>query len=172
MYIGQITAATSRLDFFSSAPVIVTLNNRRSINSPPPSLWPVSQPSAPSLCPLPARRCSVSHNQLKTLSRAWVPVMSVRLCSFISLSVSLSVRSSVICSSLSPFVFHQSVSLSVHLSVRLSVRLLSCPSLSVRLSVRPSLCSSLSIRLSTVRLSISHVLRVIFARTSRSCSSL
>ena len=164
---------------FNSAPVIVTLDSSRLINSPLlrlSALCSVSLPSAPSLCPLPARRCSVSNNQLKTLSCAWVPVMSIRLCSFIylsvrlsvrlrpsvicpsiSLSVRLSVRPSVICPSLCPSVCHlclcPSVSLSVSPSVCYPVRL--CP------SVRPSLCSSLSVRRSPVRLSVPHVLRII-----------
>ena len=64
--------------------------------------------------------------------------MSVHLCSFISLSVRLSVRlcSSVIC---------LSVSLSVRLSfVRISVHPFLCPSVSVHISVRPSVtCPSL-----------------------------
>ena len=45
------------------------------------------------------------HNQFKTLSCAWVPVMSVRLCSSISLSVRLYVRHC-------PSICHQSVSVS------------------------------------------------------------
>ena len=93
-------------------------------------------------------------NQLKTLSCALVPMMSVRLWSFItlsvrlsvchmsvclsvSLSVSVSVPPSVICPSLCPSlsVCHLFISLSIRLSVSVI-----CPSvsLSVRVSVRPS----------------------------------
>ena len=122
------------LDLFNSAPVIVTLASRRSINSPPP----------PSLCPLLhlfalcRQGGAVFHttNQLKTLSCALVPVMSVRLCSFISLSVRLAVRLSSV------------RSLSVHLSVCLRLSISVCPSLSLHLSsVRLSLCPSVSLRL-------------------------
>ena len=146
MYIGQITAATCWLDLLISAPVTVTLDSCRSINPPAPSLCtlPVSLPSSLSLSSLPARWCGVSHNQLKTLSCAWVPVMSVRLCSFISLSVRLFVR-------LRPSIICPSVSLSVRLSVRSSVICLSlCPSVChlSRVSLCPFLCPSVSLSVS------------------------
>ena len=162
-----------RLDLFYSAPVIVTLDSRRSINSPLrlSAICPVSLPSVPSLCPLPARRCSVSHNRLKTLSCAWAPVMSVYRYSFISLSVRLSVHlRPSLCPS--PSVYHLSVSLSISLSVCPSI----CPSLSVRLSVRPSvICPSLcpSVRLcpSVCHLSVSLSVRLSSIRPSL-CPSL
>ena len=147
MYIGQIIAATCWLDLFNSVPVIITLDSRRSINSPPLRLCPLPRLSA--LCLQGVG--SVSHDKLKSLSCAWVPVMSVRLFSFISLSL---------CPS--PSVYHLSISLSVRLSVRPSV----CPSLSVRPSVIcSSLCSPCSSR------SLSHVL-VDHCNLSYNCLSL